>query len=306
MNQASFSPKEKKYRLIILLLLIANFSLLALFFVSRSEIKKQEETIVEVNTTRDELQTILNTAQEELNSYKGRNAELDKIIEEKNAELLAKAEEIEKLINSGKLKDGQLYKLREEMNVLRYYVKKYQRQIDSVDRVNRDLISQTEKMSNTLKTEKTKNEELKMTNIKLENKMNLARKLTFSKLNISGINRRSSGRESETSRANRIDLIKVEFTLEENFVADTGPKDFYLKIVNAEGSTISSEQTGGGTFKIMGDDALYTMKQNLDFDNTKQTLTFYYSKGSEWQPGEYVAEIYADGFLIGSQKLKIR
>lgn len=298
---------SKKYLIIIIIILLLMNAFFIFHYVSTDrELTQTTEELTNVTSVRDELDKLLEESNEQLTLYKGKNAELDKLLESKNAEIQNKAKEIEDLIKKGKADARSLKKIREELDVLRYYVKKYKAQIDSLGKANQILVSKNKEISADLEKEKSRNENLTMNNIKLENKVNLGKKLAFTKLNITGINRRGSGRETETSRSKRIDLIKVEFTLDMNYLADLGTKDFYLRIISPEGSTLSSESTGGGSFRFQGEDALYTMKHSAEFDNTGQTIVFYYNKGSEWVSGDYKAELYADGFLIGSQNLRLR
>jgi hypothetical protein len=228
------------------------------------------------------------------------------LLEAKNAEIQAKGKEIEELLKKGKVTTAELQKAREELDILRYYVKKYNGQIDSLTKANKILIDRNRAMSDTLSRQKARNDDLTLKNISLENKVNLGKKLNTTSLSVGGVNRSSSGKDRETSRAKRVDLVKMEFTLDINYLTDLGEKEFFLRIITPQGSTLSSESTGGGTFTVMGDETLYTMKFPYDFDNTGQTITFYYDKGSEWEKGDYKIEIYADGFLIGSETLKLR
>lgn len=305
-NQESTDNTKKLLIGIIVVLLFGNIFFIYNYVNTDRELNITTEELVDTKAAKEELDKLLSESNTLLENYKGKNAELDKLIESKNAEIQEKAAEIELLLKSGKITAAQLKKAKDELDVLRYYVKKYTAQIDSLGKANKILLAKNREMEQTLTEEKDRNENLTMKNITLENKVNLGKKLSVTEFELLGINRRSSGRETETTRTRRLDFLKISFTLDENFLADLGPKDFYLRIVGPEGTTISSESTGGGTFKWQGEDVLYSMKHTAEFDNTKQTITFYYDKGAEWDKGEYKAEIYADGFLIGTQNIKLR
>ncbi len=305
-NQESTDNTKKLLIGIIVVLLFGNIFFIYNYVNTDRELNITSEELVDTKAAKDELDQLLAESNTLLENYKGKNAELDKLIEAKNAEIQEKAAEIEQLLKSGKITSAQLKKAKDELDVLRYYVKKYSAQIDSLGKANKILLAKNREMEQTLTQEKDRNENLTMKNITLENKVNLGKKLSVTEFNLDGINRRSSGRETETNRTRRLDFLRITFTLDENFLADLGPKDFYLRIVGPGGTTISSESTGGGTFKWQGEDVLYSMKHTAEFDNTKQTITFYYDKGSEWEKGDYKAEVYADGFLIGTQTIKLR
>lgn len=307
MNNQQSTDNTKKYLIaIIIILLLGNIFFIYNYISTDRELTATTEELVDTKGAKEELDKLLAESNSMLENYRGKNAELDKLIESKNAEIQEKAAEIEKLLKSGKITARQLKAAKDELDVLRYYVKKYSGQIDSLSKANKILIRKNQEIEENLNQEKGKNENLTMKNITLENKVNLGKKLSLTSFDLDGINRRSSGRETETTRTRRIDFLKISFTLDENFLADLGPKDFYLRLISPEGTTLSSESTGGGTFKWQGEEVLYSMKHTAEFDNTKQTITFYYDRNAEWEKGEYKAEVYADGFLIGTQDIKLR
>jgi len=258
--------------------------------------------LTEVADARDELDLILKETQEQVNALKGQNSGLDSLLQEKTLEIQEKAAQIELLLKDSK----KLKAARAELEKLRYYVKKYQNEIAALTEKNEKLQKQNKQITETLDQERNKTEKLTMKTIALENKVNLGKKLSFTNLNVIGINKRNSGRETETTRTRRIDFLKIEFTLDLNYVADLGAKKFYLRIIGPEGTTLSNEKMGGGSFTIAGEEYLYTMEHDIQFDNTGQSVSFYYDRGGDWEDGTYKAEIYADGFLVGTQELKLR
>lgn len=288
--------------IIIVILLIMNVFFISFYVNSDKELKATTEELSEVADAKDEIELILQETQEQVNALKGQNSGLDSLLMEKTKEIQEKAAEIQLLLRDGK----KLKIAREELEKLRYYVKKYQSEIASLTEKNEKLQKQNTQIQANLSEEKNKNENLTMKTIALENKVNLGKKLSLTRLNILGVNKRNSGRETETTRAKRVDLLKIEFTLDLNYVADLGAKKFYLRIISPEGTTFSSPGAGGGSFTIGGEEYLYTMEHDIDFDNSGQNISFYYDRGSEWKEGNYKAEIYADGFLVASQELKFR
>lgn len=303
MENKHTQDRSKVYLIaIIVILLLMNAFFIYHYVSTDKELTVTTEELTDVQGAKDEIDLLLKESQDQLNSYKGKNAQLDSLIEEKNREIQAKAQEIR-----GLLKDKKAYAAAmEELEKLRYYVKKYQDEISTLTTKNEKLQQQNKEITATLKEEKDKNENLTMKNITLENKVTLGKKLSFTAFNVLGINKRGSGRETETTRAKRVDLIKITFTLDKNYVADLGAKNFYLRIITPSGTTLSNETMGGGKLVVGGEEYLYSMKHEIEFDNTGQTATFYYDKGSEWEKGTYTAEIYADGFQIGSQSLEFR
>lgn len=288
--------------LLIFILLIMNGFFIYHYVNTDKELTATTVELDEVSDARDELNAILEQTNDQVAELKGQNAGLDSLLVSRNKEIQEKAAQIEMLLKDKK----KLAAARDEIQKLRYYVKKYQQEIADLTAKNEKLQRQNKEIQKNLDEERDKNEDLTMKTITLENKVNLGKKLSFTNFEVFGINKRNSGRETETSRARRVDLIKITFTLDFNYVADLGAKKFYLRIITPEGTTISNQQMGGGSFSVAGEEYLYSMEHDIDFDNSGQSVTFYYDKGEDWEKGNYKAEVYADGFLIGSQEIRLR
>lgn len=295
------------YIIIIILLLIGNGVFGYLYFTKGKEVVHVTEELVNTDNARKELDELLQSTKSELDSYVGQNAELDSLIQEKNIEIQAQADKIKALLRSNKVSAAELLKAKDELDVLRYYTQKYSRQVDSLAKENEVLVQDLQQTKTKLNKASNKIEDLTMENIKKDNQLNIASRLRTENLSVIGIQNRSSGRERETTRAKRVDQIKVQFVIGDNPTAQAGDKEVYLRVLSPEGATISTSTSGGGKFEYMGDEALYSQRQRINFKNTQPTITFYYARGTtEWEEGVYTAEIYCEGFLIGSKKFELR
>lgn len=303
MENSQNQDRSKIYLIgIIIVLLLMNGFFIYHYVNTDKELTSTTEDLAEVETAKKELDILLSSTKLQVDSLRGLNAELDSVLLARDSEIQSMAAQITLLLRDKR----NLGKAREEIQKLNYYIEKYQKEIAQLREENEELIKENRQINQKLTQEKNRTEDLTMKNIALENKVNIGSKLKFTSLNITGVNRKGSGRETETNRVRRIDLIKVSFVLDLNYVADKGMKTFYLRLIGPNGTTISNQQLGGGTFKVGNEEFMYTMSHEMEFDNSGQTVTFYYDKGEEWESGNYKAEIYADGFLLDTQDLKLR
>lgn len=290
----------------IVILLILNSVFLYLFLEKDKQVETTTETLVSTQEAKDELEKLLAETETQLTQYKGKNAELDAFLKEKNDSLQELAERIENIIRQGQVSSSQLKKAKAELESLRYYKKKYLAQIDSLAIANQYLTEENQNLKQTVSTEKRRNEDLTMQNINLGNKVSLGARLKTENIYITGIKTRSNGKERETNKASQLEQLKVSFNLEENLVADKGEKDIYMKVLGPDGATIYVENAGSGSFKFEGEDALYSTKKTISYENKTQTVSIYWSKGSEFVKGDYKVELYADGALIGTGSFKLK
>jgi predicted RNase H-like nuclease (RuvC/YqgF family) len=104
-------------------------------------------------------------------------------------------------------------------------------------------------------------------------------------------------------KAKSVGKIKVTFNIADNPVAKHEDKEIFFRIVEPSGSTIFE---GDKIFMVDGKEAFYTDKQTINFNNTKQQVTFLYNKGSNYKPGKYNIELFAEGHKIGETVLSLK
>ena len=94
-----------------------------------------------------------------------------------------------------------------------------------------------------LKTEKVKNDTLESSNKKLAKRVIDASKLYFYNLQTSYFKVRSSGKQVETDKASRADLLKVSFMIAENDFAKNFKKVYYVQIIDPKNNIIGRKET---------------------------------------------------------------
>jgi hypothetical protein len=294
------------YIIIILILLGSNGIFIYNYFTTDKKLVHTEEELFATDSVRMQVEKLLNETDNELDLYKGKNAELDAFLKEKNDSLQEYADRIQLLLRQNRLSKSQLEVALTEIDQLRYYKRKYLNQIDSLSTRIDNLNRENSTLKQNIDQEKRKNDNLNMENIRLSNKVAIGAKLKTNSIYITGIKMRGNGKERETSKVSQIEKIKISFNLEENYVNEPGTKDLYIKIVGPEGTTLYNEAAGSGTFKFQGQDNLYSTKVNFEFKQEGQSLNIYWSKGSDYAPGKYKAELFCDGFLIGSGEFDLK
>lgn len=294
------------YIIVIIILLALNGIFVYNYFTTDKKLVHTEEKLFATDSVRVELEKVLGQTVTELDSYKGKNAQLDAFLKEKNDSLQEYAERIEVLLRQGRLTRDQLNKVLDEVDQLRYYKRKYLNQIDSLSMQITYLNKENSSLRGSVDREKRKNEDLNMENIKLGNKVAIGAKLNTAALFITGVKTRGNGKERETSRVSQLEKLKVSFKLEENYVADAGSKDIFMRVIGPEGTTLYNELSGSGTFKIEGQESLYTTKKTIDFTQAAQDVVIYWVKGADFVKGNYKLELYADGLRIGAGEFELK
>ncbi len=294
------------YIIVIVILLALNGIFVYNYFTTDKKLVVTEEKLFATDSVRAELDRVLGETNLELDNYKGKNAELDAFLKEKNDSLQEYAERIDVLLRQGRLNRAQLNDALEEIDQLRYYKRRYLNQIDSLNTHITHLSQENTTLKGTINKQKRQNEDLNMENVRLNNKVAIGAKLNASKLYVTGVKKKSNGKERETNRVSQVERIRVSFQIDENYVTDAGSKDIYMKVVGPEGSTLYNEAAGSGMFKFQGQDALYTTKQTIEFTQAAQEVIIYWQKGSDYAPGKYKLELFSDGMRIGTGEFELK
>jgi hypothetical protein len=305
--------KIKKYRIIIILQTVINILLMLLlgfftlnYFKTDKKLSFKEVELFQSDSARAELETVLNETELELTEYKGKNAELDQFLREKNDSLQLFADKIEKMLRKGNLTKQELEKANDELDLLRYYKRKYIGQIDSLSSVILVLNQENKTLKTDIDKQKRKNENLNMDIARLSNKVAIGAKLNAENIFVTGVKLRSNGKEKETIRVSQMTQLKLTFKVNENYVSEQGKKEIFLKVIGPDGATVYNQAAGSGTFQYQNVESLYSSKKVIDFNSEAQTVSIYWEKGSEFVKGNYKAELYCEGFKIGATEFELK
>ena len=234
--QEEKKSNNKLLIILLILLLIGNGVFGWLWMTERNRantvVVQREQVIVE----RDNVQKDLLDLQQEYATLQTNDVGLQKDLEAKRAEI---AELIEQ---ANKHKDDAyiISKLRKETETLRKIMKHFVIEIDSLNTLNKTIIAEKDKISSDLTVEKTKTTQLSKDKDALQSTVNLGSILKAENPTVKGVKFKSGGKkEVETTKASRVERIKVSFVLGENKIAKKGPRAVYIRIVTPDGKELT-------------------------------------------------------------------
>jgi len=214
------------------------------------------------------------------------------------AEISAQRDKIDGLITDVKNGNWELGKAKKEAATLRVIMKGYIVTIDSINQLNQALTEENTAMRDRVKEVQGINEKLEERQENMEEIIEVGRVLQCTEINVLGIRITQTGRQRETARADRVEMIKVCFTLLENKIAEPGNKVLNLRVTDIEGNVLLSNNDEG-----------YSATRNIDYSNDRLDACVFYSVDIETNSlisGEYTIEILEKEVLIGSSVLNLR
>jgi hypothetical protein len=144
---------------------------------------------------------------------------------------------------------------------------------------------------------------LSKANDSLNTKVKTGAALKSSQIQINAFRIKSSGKETEVTRANTAQKIKVMFTISTNPIAEKGNHDIYMRVLDPAGNLIIGE---GGSFNANGQDLQYTYKTAVEFNGEAKTFTLDWNNRNNFEIGTYSVILYADGYTMGRGSFSLR
>lgn len=304
MNEQEEKKKKRGIFLwiIISLLIVTNGITLWLLMQEKSRVVDQKVITETIIVERDNVKLDLVNLKKDYENLKVNDALMQKDIDEKK-------QRIEELIKEAEKHKGDSYiiaKLRKETETLREIMKGYVRTIDSLNTLNINLVAEKKTVLKQLDKEKEKQDVLVKEKEELKSTIAKGSILTCSNINAKAVFfRRGGKKEVETSKARKMEKIKISFNLGENKIAKPGEKTVYIRVLTPDGKEMAKSYDDSYKFTFNKSNGYFAGKETLNYANVEITGVTYCEGQGDYVPGNYQIEITCDGVVIGSSNLKL-
>jgi len=280
-----------------------------LFAHSATKTKEVKTLSTELTTSENryaDLDAKYTNALAEIESYKGKNAALDSILIAKEKAITDMRANLNKEKKQRQISQSEYKAQLDNLNTM---IADLSSKIDALQRENGILMVRTDSLGKDIFQKQSTISELQSTNTNLSQKVTVASLLVPSHIVAEGIRDKSSGKEAETSRASKVQHLKVCFDVPQNKVADAGSKTFIVRIVSPDGAVLAGQdQTSGSFTRVETNEQMqYTTTATIDYQQHAQAdICTKWSQSTPFKAGNYTAEIYQDGYLIGAQSFALK
>ena len=268
-----------------------------------NDILKKSGIIEEADneTLKENLQSILS----QYDSLEIDNDSMLDSVNRQKARIQGLLDEVETLQNQKKRDWGKIYKLKKETETLREIMRGYIHTIDSLNTENKGLKSVIKDKDNQIIEIGKDRDNIKDKNEKLNETVALGSVLQTSGIVANAIKIKSSGKQVETSRANKAMMIKACFTILENKIAKAENKEIFMRIISPGGTELSNAESI--RFEMDGGrEGIASVKRKVNYQNKNMDLCIYYEFETALEAGTYIVEIYAEGHQIGKSSFALK
>jgi len=281
---------------LLLLSVIGNIYFYTRTTSAENVIVTREAQVDSLNDVKKTLEDDFNAMTFELDQFKGKNIQLDSLLERANGDIEKQKAKIERLIKENK----DIPLIRRQMEELKMIRDQYRTQIDQLIKENKEL-----KFENVNLTQEVDN--LNKTTKDLSAKVEIASELRTEAITVKTLRDKGKGKFEETEKAKRVGRISTTFTISENKVAKPGQREAVLRILKPDGYVLTDPNNGSGNFsKDDGRSAEFTIRKTLEYNNTLSEVVFDWNQAEELKAGLYISEVYLDGKLMGNYKFTLK
>lgn len=300
------NPKkdQSKNIIIIVLVLLVIISGIKLYTDYVDRTKKTEEILL-LSTENNELNQRLDSVTYQLDL---RIKEIEKLGGDVKALEAVRDQLISERNSTKQRSSAEIANLNSKINNLNNLIAQKDQEILELRAANQQLFTENQDLKTTQAEIEEEVAQLNIQKQDLQAKVDVASMLKAENINIAAVNSRGKERVETTKdfRNRQIERLKVSFNLADNKVAEKGPRNVYVQILDPKGQPIFDVAKGSGTFMINGQEQFYTVKQDLIFDNTNQELILYYEKGSDYTSGNHTVKVFVDNYPAGSKTFAVK
>lgn len=219
-------------------------------------------------------------------------------------ELIAEREKVVNLMADLKKSKGDaasMAKYKKMYNELEGKMKTLMAENDALKKDNAKLTTQRDSTVTVLGEARKYNEVLVGQNEELSKTVEIAQKLTISNLKTAAYKLRSSGKQIETDKARKADILKISFTIAENKVAKQGDKTYYIQVIDSKNNVLGEKQT-----ENFGDNSLtYSFQTTVKYEN-KSVNVSQDLPGKNFEKGTYFVNVFDKGELVSKSSFSLR
>jgi myosin heavy subunit len=274
-----------------------------LLFQSRSSLKG---LLAEKEQQRVELQMELDSVMVEHEKVKKEYGQLSDSLMVKDSVIVANAMEIKRLLDT----EWEYYKVKKKLNQLQLIAQGYVQQMDSLYRVNTALTEENQAIRKDLKDLRQEKDKIEKDREQLSEKVEIAAVLKAVNMEATGLRTRTGGeKEVATDKVQRVDQVRVCFTVAENKIASPGTKEIYVRIARPDQEIMVKSRLDDFSFEYQGERLQYSIMQTIEYANAPVDLCLYWKKeysSQDMQPGLYHVDIFCENAIIGHTTFTLR
>ncbi|MGV0922923.1 hypothetical protein [Empedobacter tilapiae] len=317
--EPSTDPKHKKEfvkNIIIAILAVALlFAVGYIVYSKEANAKNSIEMQTDINDlerSREILKQELRIVRADFDDAKTRVVKKDSSLSYQDRLILEKQKEIQAILNKDGITNSELNRAKRLITSLQADIKVYKEEIvrlkdenKKLSNKNTELTSQNSDLTSQKRVVETNLNEEKESHQNLIKETNST--LSISNYTIKGLRVKSSGKEVETTRAKRIDKVRVSFDLDKNLNATSEIKELYVTVYKPDGEVGKFKGANSGETTLRSGSSIdYSDRVKVNYNNMSGSRVTFDWIDYDFPKGEYKIDIYQNGYKVGQNVITLK
>ena len=204
-----------------------------------------------------------------------------------------RAQELAEQLKQTQASDAaEIRRLKAELETVRNVLKSYIYQVDSLMQLNTTLTNERDEARSRLAEASSRIENLNTERSALSQKVAIAAQLDATNITITPVKKNNK----TAKKVKDVVRFSVSFNIAKNVTAEAGNRSIYLRLLKPN-QTVLNPVT---KFSYEGRTLDASAAKTIEYDGQATSVQMYVASNEFLSPGSYVAQIFADGQMIGS------
>lgn len=187
----------------------------------------------------------------------------------------------------------EITRLKKELATVRAVLRDYVMQIDSLNRLNQNLIAENTRIQGQYDEATRTIQGLSSERESLSERVAMAAQLDANAITLTPLKKNSK----PAKKMKDCTTLAVSFNIARNVTAANGTRTVYVRITTPTGEALN----GGGTITYENRSIEYSVKKAIEYTGEETPVKVYWNVMEYLGAGKYTVSIFADGHMIGSR-----
>ena len=283
---------------LVVLLLISNVVLLFLWFQKKDQAVAAADQVTTITSEKENVTKLLEDMLVQYDTLSTNNDQLKTGMDSLQKQIVS-------LMDKVKRGNYDVHKAKREAETLRKIMKGYVVTIDSLNQVNQALMAENVTTKQQLGEVTGQKQALESKSAEQQALINKGSMLTATAISASALFVRNSGKQVDTDRSSKAEMIKCCFSLGENRITAAGTKTLYMRVIGPDGSVLPAAEQANRFF-YDGVEGEFSVKRDVNYQNQPLDVCMFWTATGKLTGGEYKVDVYESGVSVGHTTFNLK
>lgn len=283
---------------LVVLLLISNVVMLFLWFQKKDQATASANQVSAVTSEKENVTKLLEDMLVQYDTLSTNNDQLKTGMDSLQKQIVS-------LMDKVKRGNYDVHKAKREAETLRKIMKGYVVTIDSLNQLNQALMVENVNTKQQLGEVTGQKQALESKSAEQQALIDKGSVLTATAMTASALFVRNSGKQVDTERSSKAEMIKCCFNLGENRITQSGTKTLYMRVIGPDGSVLPASDQANRFF-YDGVEGEFSVKRDVNYQNEPVDVCMFWTATGKLNGGEYKVDVYESGVKVGHTTFNLK